>query len=1224
MYVLLLVSFFFVDQTKAQRLSFDTIVSFGDSNTDTGRVYELTQHTWPITPPYYQGRYSNGPVWIERLGVSNLKNYAYGGATTDDHLVEGYAASDTKRVPGIRQQIQIYLNETNRTGIDFTRTLYVIWAAGNDYYFSDRITPFIVAASITNAVKDLIQIGVRHLLVINSPPIHIMPFIRTKSQADYFRRRTIYHNNNLSLALDKLDYNPQEISLYLFDIYSLILNLTTSNSTNALKTKNCWEVTNGNVTALCPNPDLYAYIDQNHFSARMHDLIGHAMLYTFLACFLIIFNLFNTSSTSTTAAISSLTASYHDPLILNFLVFSSNLETAITFDVKVGWILNEQRKFRIYLSGVNLHNSSIVFTSTDECLSNDYLTDIYPLTSTAPATIDVELPSISKSHSIVHVCLLTSSNTSFSLANSTTSLNATKLEGAYFTLVREKGRLPFAAKICLILMLFIISGFYSGLNLGLMSMSVNDLSLIAESEDGALRYYAQRVLPLRKRGNFLLCSIVIANVLVNSLGTVLLDSLVHGLFAVIGSTIMIVLMGEIIPQAICSRYGLVIGAHTHVITWVTMILTGVISYPLGFILNKILGQEVTASYTRDQIARMLTRISADIEKPEMDVITGVLSLRKKTVQEAMTWLPDVFMIDKDRKTDTELLLEVHKHGFSRIPVYSHEKSNVIGIVKLRDFALITPEQYHLTVKHLMEFHTHPFGFTKTTDSLYNLMQEFLKSRWHIALVQELRNEEDNVDPVFITVGVITLEDVIEEMLQREIIEEADFFTDNRRKIQRKRAKTMDYTALVKRPVKGPSVSPQLKVAVFQYLSTNVQQFTSGFISHEILKILLNYNIYAMIKHQANQTTNAIYLYKKGFRYELFTLVMQGSATLESGVEHIMSTVGPFSCFAGSALLAENKTVKDVHQFLDQLFTSNSKSVKITNLLDEISSIYIPDYNVIVNSELHVLQIHRLVWLAAVRATQKQRGSDTHFRRMQPEQLLSHALDEISSVTNVPIDKTNLTNFQRIFQNEKDLAQTANGIGHRDTQTSSSVFEVIHSLSPVDTIKPTESNQEYPVHANGQLPSEQHDALTASVICNPLLLSIPAYDQINGNGSVNGNLRTSSSNSTNLTDGGFNSSMHINRMFDDALGPLIDDERNQDDENLIDSPRNATGAFDLFDHPAASTPISPQYLVHARSDNDLVLDLPCPPSNDLSLNIQNETVKSLTHTKRSHSTKCSAS
>lgn len=85
---------------------------------------------------------------------------------------------------------------------------------------------------------------------------------------------------------------------------------------------------------------------------------------------------------------------------------------------------------------------------------------------------------------------------------------------------------------------------------------------------------------------------------------------------------------------------------------------------------------------------------------------------------------------------------------------------------------------------------------------------------------------------------------------------------------------------------------------------DVQQFTPGFISQEILKILLNYNIYAMIKRQAGQSSNSIYLYKKGFRYELFTLVMQGNATLESGMEHILSTVGPFSCFAGSALLGK--------------------------------------------------------------------------------------------------------------------------------------------------------------------------------------------------------------------------------------------------------------------------------------------------------------------------------
>ena len=149
----------------------------------------------------------------------------------------------------------------------------------------------------------------------------------------------------------------------------------------------------------------------------------------------------------------------------------------------------------------------------------------------------------------------------------------------------------------------------------------------------------------------------------------------------------------------------------------------------------------------------------------------------------------------------------------------------------------------------------------------------------------------------------------------------------------------------------------------------------------------------MIKHQANQSTNTTYLYKKGFRYELFTLVMQGNATLESGVEHIMSTVGPFSCFATSALLAENKTIKDVHHFLDRLYTINAKNKNINSLLDEISSIFIPDYNLIVNSELQVLQIHRLVLVSS--SFGQHNGNeeiDPYYRRMQPEQLLSYALD----------------------------------------------------------------------------------------------------------------------------------------------------------------------------------------------------------------------------------------
>lgn len=113
------------------------------------------------------------------------------------------------------------------------------------------------------------------------------------------------------------------------------------------------------------------------------------------------------------------------------------------------------------------------------------------------------------------------------------------------------------------------SALFSGLNLGLMSLDRTELKIISNTGTEQERKYARAIMPVRDHGNYLLCSILLGNVAVNSTFTILLDELTSGLFAVIFSTLAIVLLGEITPQAICSRHGLMVGAKSIMITKVS-------------------------------------------------------------------------------------------------------------------------------------------------------------------------------------------------------------------------------------------------------------------------------------------------------------------------------------------------------------------------------------------------------------------------------------------------------------------------------------------------------------------------------------------------------------------------------------------------------------------------------------------------------------------------------
>lgn len=178
-----------------------------------------------------------------------------------------------------------------------------------------------------------------------------------------------------------------------------------------------------------------------------------------------------------------------------------------------------------------------------------------------------------------------------------------------------------------------LSGTFSGLNLGLLGLEVKNLELLTKGPFGndqekidAER--AQKILPIRRRGNLLLCTILLGNVTVNSALSILLGDLTSGMVGLLLSTSIITIFGEIVPQALCSRYALFVGANTTWIIYFFMFVTFPISFPISAILDKALGEEVGNVLSKGQMKRMFEMLEKEnvIRSSERKIISAALEL----------------------------------------------------------------------------------------------------------------------------------------------------------------------------------------------------------------------------------------------------------------------------------------------------------------------------------------------------------------------------------------------------------------------------------------------------------------------------------------------------------------------------------------------------------------------------------------------------------------------
>jgi metal transporter CNNM len=290
------------------------------------------------------------------------------------------------------------------------------------------------------------------------------------------------------------------------------------------------------------------------------------------------------------------------------------------------------------------------------------------------------------------------------------------------------------------------------------------LQVLASSGEESERKNAGKVLRLMKRGkHWVLVSLLLSNVITNETLPIMLDrSLGGGWQAVVGSTVLIVIFGEVVPQSVCVRFGLPIGAFMASSVVLLMWVLAPIAWPTAKLLDWLLGEDHGTTYKKAGLKTLVTLhrtlgTSPDerLNHDEVTIISAVLDLKAKPVGSIMTPMEDVFTLSADTILDDDMMNSILSEGYSRIPIYAvGDPENFIGMLLVKMLITYDPED----CMQVQDFHLATLPETRPETSCLDIINFFQEGKSHMILVSESPGDPTGA------LGVCTLEDVIEELI----------------------------------------------------------------------------------------------------------------------------------------------------------------------------------------------------------------------------------------------------------------------------------------------------------------------------------------------------------------------------------------------------------------------------------------------------------------------------
>lgn len=308
--------------------------------------------------------------------------------------------------------------------------------------------------------------------------------------------------------------------------------------------------------------------------------------------------------------------------------------------------------------------------------------------------------------------------------------------------------------------LIIFSAICSGLNVALMALDSNVLKRKAKLGNKA----AQRVLPLRANTHLALSSILLTNIAAVSATSLVLEKYLNGFIAGAASTLLIVIFGEVIPQALFAKQPLLWVSRFAGVLHLLIILSYPVSKPLQLLLNRLVGHAPRHLQSRHELGLMISEYLGpaenELDEDEIEIIRGALQLSEKRVSVILTPIAETYWLTPHTILTKERIDEIKRNGYSRIPIFNPQLTACFGILLMKDLIDLDFDKKDYRIDELVLHAVNSVGSRTALDTMFRI---FISSHSHLIPI-----ERDGK-----MIGVATIEDLIEEILGHEIHDETD-------------------------------------------------------------------------------------------------------------------------------------------------------------------------------------------------------------------------------------------------------------------------------------------------------------------------------------------------------------------------------------------------------------------------------------------------------------------